>query len=81
MIEGHEKCALRKEPVIAPFVERFKFEVFQMNSIRTYRNFLKKFIFAHLLLPEDYDQGALGKESVIATFIEQFKIATLRKSY
>ena len=23
-LEGYEKCALRKEPVIAPFVERFK---------------------------------------------------------
>ena len=66
---------------IAPFVEWFKFEVFQMNSIRTYRNLLKNFIFTHLLLPEDYDQGALQKESVIATFIEQFEIATLRKSY
>ena len=41
-----------------------------MNSIRTYRKFLKKFIFAHLLLLEDYDQGALQKESVIATFKE-----------
>ena len=52
-----------------------------MNSIRTYRNFLEKFFFAHLLLLEDYHQGALRKESVIATFVQQFKIATLRKSY
>ena len=56
-------------------------KVFMMNSIRTYRNLLKNFIFAHLLLLEDYDQGALRKDSVIATFMEQFKTATLRKSY
>ena len=52
-----------------------------MNSIRTYRNLLKNFIFAQLFLLGDYDPVALRKESVIATFIEQFKIATLRKSY
>ena len=48
-----------------------------MNSIRIYKNLLRNFIFARLLLLEDYDQGALRKESVIATIlIEKCKIAT-----
>ena len=47
-----------------------------MNSIRIYKKLLRNFIFAHLLLLEDYDQGVLRKESVIATFIEKCKIPT-----
>ena len=52
-----------------------------MNSIRTYSNLLKTFIFAHPFLLEDYAQGAPRKELVITIFIEQFKIATLGKPY
>ena len=51
-----------------------------MNSIPSYRNLLKNFIFFHFLLLEDYEQGTLRKEPVIATFVERFKTATLRKS-
>ena len=47
-----------------------------MNSIPIYKNLLRNFIFTHLLLLEDYDQGVLRKESVIASFIEKCKIAT-----
>ena len=52
-----------------------------MNSIRTYSNLLKTFIFAHPFLLEDYAQGAPRKELVVTIFIEQFKIATLGKPY
>ena len=75
-MKGAGYCSFRRAILISYFEK-----VFMMNSIRTYRNLLKNFIFAHLLLLEDYDQGALRKDSVIATFIEQFKTATLRKSY
>ena len=52
-----------------------------MNSIRINRNLLKKFVFAHFVLLEDYEQGALRKETVMVTFIEWFIIANLGKSY
>ena len=41
----------------------------------------KNFIFVHLLLLEDYEQGALQKELIIAPLMEQFKAATSRKPY
>ena len=50
------------------------------NSVSNQSNSLKKFIFVHLLLLEDYEQGALEKELIIVTFVEQFKTAPLRKS-
>ena len=40
-------------------------EVLLMNSIDSYRNLLKNFIFSHSLLLEVYKQGALRKEPVI----------------
>ena len=49
--------------------------------IRTFKNVRKSFIFAHILLLEDYEQVALRKEPVIATLIEQFKIATSTNPY
>ena len=52
-----------------------------MNSIRSYRNLLKNFIFFHFLRLEEYEQGALRKEPVVATFIKRFQKATLRMSY
>ena len=42
-----------------------------MNSIRVYKNLLRNFVFAYLLLLENYEQGILQKKSVIATFIEK----------
>ena len=47
-----------------------------MNSICVYKNLLRNFVFAYLLLLEDYDYGVLQKKSVIATFIEKWKVAT-----
>ena len=32
-MEGHEKCALRKKPVIAPFVEQFKLATLKTTSL------------------------------------------------
>ena len=52
-------------------------EVLLMNSIRINRNLLKKFVFAHFVLLEDYEQGALRKETVMVTFIEWFIIAII----
>ena len=42
---------------------------------------IKHFIFARLLLIEDYGKWTLQKELLIAPTAEQFKAATLRKSY
>ena len=85
LIEGYEKCALRKELVIiAPIVEWFKIatlKVLLMNSICTYRNLLNHFIFLYLLLIEDYEQGALRKELIFAPFVVRFKTATSKRSY
>ena len=36
------------------------------------RNLLKSFIFVHLLLLEDYEQGALQKELIIAPLMNRF---------
>ena len=52
-------------------------EVLLMNSIHINRNLLKKFVFAHFVLLEDYEQGALRKETVMVTFIEWFIIAII----
>ena len=85
LTEIYEQGALRKEPIIASFLERFKKatlrKVFLMKFISTYSNLLNHFIFVHLLLTEIYEQGALRKEPVIASFVERFKKATLRKFY
>ena len=51
-------------------IDRYFEKVLLMNSIRTYKNFLKNFIFAHFLLLEDFEQGALRKELIIAAFVE-----------
>ena len=45
------------------------------------KNSIKSFLFVHLFLPEDYEQGALQKELIIALLMERFKTATFRKSY
>ena len=39
------------------------------------------FVFVHLLLIEDYEEGALRKDLTIAASVEKLKTATLRKSY
>ena len=84
LIEGHEQGALRKEMIVAPFVERFKNSYFEkaflINFISTYSKLLKHFIFACFLLIEGWEQGALQKELTIAPFVGQFKRATWRKS-
>ena len=56
-------------------------KVLLINSINFYSNLLKNFIFVHLLLLEDYEQGALQKELIIVPLIERFKTATFSKSY
>ena len=64
MIESHEQTALRKDPVTALLVEQLKtyFEkVYLINFISIYSNLLKYFIFVHLLVIENYEQGALEK--------------------
>ena len=79
------KDALRKELIIAPFVERFKTatlrKVLLINFVSTYAIWLKEFIFVHFLLIESLGKGALLKELDIALSAEWFKTATLRKPY
>ena len=83
LIEDYGKYTLRKEQVVATFVERFKKmveKVLLMNSIRLHRYLLHHFIFVQLLLIEDNGQVTQQKGSIIATFVEWFKVAALRKS-
>ena len=79
------KDALRKELIIAPFVERFKTatlrKVLLINFVSTYAIWLKEFIFVHFLLIESLGKRALLKESDIALSAEWFKTATFRKPY
>ena len=79
------KDALRKELIIAPFVERFKTatlrKVLLINLVSTYAIWLKEFIFVHFLLIESLGKRALLKESDNALSAEWFKTATLRKPY
>ena len=64
-IEDYGKYALRREPVIAPFVVWFKTATSRKSSwwisffFSIYNNLLNRFIFVHHLLIEDYKQGAL----------------------
>ena len=84
LIEVYGKCTLWKEPVISPLMEQFKTSTLRKlltNSIRSYQNLMKNFIFPHFLQLEDYERGALWKELATAAFIKAFKKATLRMSY
>ena len=80
LIEGYEEGALRKELIVAPFVERYFEKDFLINFNRTYSRLLKHFIFARFLLIEGCEHGARRKELIVAPFVERFKTATLRKS-
>ena len=59
-MEGASYCRFRK--VVS---NNFFQQVFLVNIISTYGNFLQRFIFAHFLLIEDYGKCALRKEPVI----------------
>ena len=75
-MEGASYCCFRKT-----ISSNFFQQVLLINIISTCLNLLQHFIFAHLLLLEDYEQGALQKELIIAPLMEWFKTATFRKSY
>ena len=52
-----------------------------INSVSTWSNLFKNFIFVHFLLLEDYEQVGLRKDLNIAPLMEWFRTATLRKSH
>ena len=52
-----------------------------INSVSTWSNLLKNFIFVHFLLLEDYEQVGLRKDLNITPLMESFRTATLRKSH
>ena len=79
--EGYGKCALRKEPVIAPFVERFKIVTLRMSDWEILLALTLAFHFFPLSTDRRLWKCALQKTPVIAPFIKRFKTATLRKSY
>ena len=79
LLIGYGNCALRKKPVIAPFIERFKTATWAWlaNFISSYSKLLKHFIFANFLLIEGYGKCALRKEPVIAPIVERVKVKQL----
>ena len=52
-----------------------------INSVSTWSNLFKNFIFVHFLLLEDYEQVGVRKDLNIAPLMEWFRTATLRKSH
>ena len=62
-------CSTKGAGPLKAIENRYFGKVLLMNSIRTYKNLLKKFISAHFLLLENFEQGALRKELIIATFV------------
>ena len=84
LIESLAQGALRKELLIAPFVERLKTVILGKSYERFWQywnNLLKFCISAKCLLIESLPQGALRKELPIAPFVERLKTAILGKSY
>ena len=76
LIESLAQGALRKELLIAPFVERLKTVILGKSYERFWQywnNLLKLCISAEFLLIEDLVQGALRKELAIAPFVECLK--------
>ena len=83
LIEGYRKYYLRKELVIAPFVERFKAATLRKSSKWTFflltAAWLNLSVFVNFLMIEDNEQGALKKDGEITAFVEHLKTITLRK--
>ena len=52
-----------------------------INSVSTWSNLFKNFIFVHFLLLEDYEQVGLRKDLNITPLMESLRTATLRKSH
>ena len=61
--------------ILNHYFQKKSFKINLINGI--YNNLLKYFIFVHLLLIEDYEQGALRKKLIIAPFVGRLKTATL----
>ena len=83
LIKGYGKYSLRKESLIAPFVEWFKTQrerVVLTNFMSTYRNLLKPFSFPDFLMIENREQIALRKDPVILLFSQSNLKHTLTKS-
>ena len=75
LIEGYGKCALRKEPVIAYFVGRFKAATLRKCNLSISLILTVTYLSLHFyssLLVEDYERGALRKELIITHLIERF---------
>ena len=70
-----------KSQLLVAVLNTYFSKVLLINSINTSSNIIKIFIFIHLLLLEDYEQGALQKELITAPLMERFKTATFRRSY
>ena len=75
------KIALRKEMLIAPFVERFNTPLWE-SLTETFCQYLEKItcIFVVFLRIVALVQSALRKELFIAPLVEHFKMAALEKS-
>ena len=83
-MEGLAQVALRKTPVIAAFVERFK-EALKRVSVTSFNstlgNFIKNYISVAVFLKEGLLQVALRKAVVIGPFVERFKEVLYERSW
>ena len=76
-----ERVLYERSRLLVAVLNTYLSKALLINSINTQSNLLRNFIFVHLLLLEDYEQGALQKDLIIAPLMQQFETATFRKPY
>ena len=74
-----ESVVYEKSRLLVAVLNIYFSKVLLINSIIIKSNLLKNFIFVHLLLLEDYEQGALQKVLIIAPLMKRFTTATSSK--
>ena len=83
-VEGYQQGALRMQPIIALFKERFK--TISLRKSNWYISLVLTVIYLPLnfcssLLVEDYKWEALRKKLIITPLVQQFKTSPLRMFY
>ena len=85
LIENYDQgAALRKESVIATFMEQFKIATLRKSYwwiLLVIRAICLTISFLSIFFIETYEQYALRKELIIAPLTERFQTATMRKFY
>ena len=84
LMEGYGQGALRKDLLIAPFVEQSKTTTLgrsQWYHVSVLRTKYPSIAFLPSFFWQEKVQGVLRKERLIAPFVERFQTSTLRNSY